>query len=195
MNKIIRADYGNAFYCAIAMEARKELKSDELYKPFYHQAGLVNLDDTGLGQRIIENYKDLGVYPGATIIGPDEMKLKDNGIFAAANYSGVKEIFVNPSSGWAEATRAMEAVIQASHTSWVQFIRDAKTLEFDNNGNCSGVKTIDGITIHADSIILSTGARTGKLLADSASERAILQVEGQVAAAVVVTGIVKLSQS
>lgn len=73
-NKIVRADYGSLFYCELALKAREAWKNYPLYKPFYHQSGLVNMDESDLGRRIIKNYKNLNENTGSEIVGPDEMK-------------------------------------------------------------------------------------------------------------------------
>jgi sarcosine oxidase/L-pipecolate oxidase len=194
-NKIIRADYGNAFYCQLALEARNAWKNDPLYKPFYHQSGMVVLDDTGLGRKIIKNYEDLKAHSEAVIIRPDELKARYDGLFADAEYKGVDDIFINPLSGWVEAASAVRAVIEAAVANGVKYIAgDVAKLVLDDNGYCTGVETKDGRTISAEKIILSTGAGTAKLLADSAPDRAELQSEDRITAAAVVTGVVKLNE-
>jgi sarcosine oxidase/L-pipecolate oxidase len=194
-NKIIRADYGNAFYCELALEAREAWKNDPLYKPFYHQSGMVLLGDTSVGREIIKNYQDLKAYSESVIIGPDEMKARYEGLFAEAEYKGVDEIFINPLSGWASAASAVRAVIEAAVANGVKYIEgDVAKLLLDNSGHCTGVETKDGITISAEKVILSTGAGTAKIMADSAPDRAELQSEDRITAAAVVTGVVKLNE-
>jgi sarcosine oxidase/L-pipecolate oxidase len=194
-NKIIRADYGTAFYCELALEAREAWKNDPLYKPFYHQSGMVVLDDTRLGRKIIKNYEDLKAHSECVLISPDEMKAQYEGLFADAAYEGVDEIFINPLSGWAEAASAVRAVIEAAVANGVKYIEgDVAKLLLDNNRHCTGVETKDGSTISAEMVILSTGAGTAKLLADSAPDRAVLQSEDRITAAAVVTGVVKLNE-
>jgi sarcosine oxidase/L-pipecolate oxidase len=194
-NKIIRADYGNAFYCELALESREAWKNDPLYKPFYHQSGMVVLGDTSLGRKIIKNYEDLKAHSECVLIGPDEMKARYEGLFADAEYEGVDKIFINPLSGWAEAASAVRAVIGAAVAHGVKYIEaDVAKLLFDNNGHCTGVETKDGDTISAEKVILSTGAGTAKLLADSAPDRAELQSGDRITAAAVVTGVVKLNE-
>ncbi|EPE25093.1 FAD/NAD(P)-binding protein [Glarea lozoyensis ATCC 20868] len=193
-NKIVRADYGNPFYCKLALEARKLWKTDPLYSSFYHESGMVNVDDTGLGRRILKNYEDLDEHPGASIINPDELKLKFDGLFTDTNYEGVDEIFYNPVSGWAEATAAVKAVVEASTVRGVKFVSaNVEQLYFNESGSCAGVKCADGRIMIADSTILSTGAGTAKLLARSASNHPELQSGDRVTAAAVVTGIIRLS--
>jgi sarcosine oxidase/L-pipecolate oxidase len=144
-NKIVRADYANQFYCALALEARKSWKLDPLYSPFYHESGMVIIDNTGLGKRILNNYEKLSEHPGASIITPDDMKVQHGGLFADADYRGVEEIFYNPVSGWAEATSAVRAVVEASLARGVEFVPgDVERLCFNDNGDCTGAKFTDG---------------------------------------------------
>jgi glycine/D-amino acid oxidase-like deaminating enzyme len=58
-NKVVRADYGHIFYMEKALEAMHFWRTDPLYKPFYYESGYVKIDDTDLGRRMIENYKQL----------------------------------------------------------------------------------------------------------------------------------------
>ncbi|RDL31477.1 uncharacterized protein BP5553_09686 [Venustampulla echinocandica] len=194
-NKIVRADYENLFYCGLALEAREAWKSDPLYTPFYHQSGLVNLDNTGLGRKIVRNYEDLKVYSEAAIISPEEMKGRYNGLFADTDYQDVEEIFINPLSGWAEATPAVGAVIEASVANGVKFVEgDVKNIICNENGDCTGVETEDGRALFADKIILSTGAGTAKLLAKSYPRCQNFQARDRITAAAVVTGVVRLNE-
>ncbi len=157
---------------------------------------MVVLDDNGLGKKIVENYKELDGRSEAVVVGTEQLKKSYEGIFEDADYRGVKEVFINPQSGWAEATAAVSAVIEAAVSSGVKCIPgDVAKLLFNENGGCTGVETKDGSTISASKIILSTGAGTAKILADSAPNRPNLQSEDRITAAAVITGVVKLSPS
>ncbi|PSS12238.1 hypothetical protein M430DRAFT_29959 [Amorphotheca resinae ATCC 22711] len=193
-NKIVRADYGSLFYCELALKAQEAWKNDPFYKPFYHQSGLVNIDESDLGRRIIKNYETLKAYSESVIIDSDEMKTRYDGLFADTDYRGVKDIFLNPLSGWAEATPAVRKMIERATANGVTYVEgDVETLVFKDNGDCTGVRSRDGKILFADKVILSTGAGTARLLADSAPERQDLQVEDRMVAAAVVTGIVRLN--
>ena len=194
-NKIVRADYGNQFYCSLALEAREAWKKEPLYKDLFHESGMVVLDDTGLGRKITRNYDDLNAYSEAVVISPEDLKRRYEGLFKGADLNGIDEVFVNPLSGCVEATKAVKAVIEAAVSNGVEYIEgDVATLTFDTNGDCAGVETKNGKTISADKIILSTGAGTQKLLADSAPNRPELQSEDRITAAAVITGVVMLNQ-
>lgn len=193
-NKIVRADYGNAFYCKLALEAREAWKNDPLYKPYYHQPGMIVLDDTGLARKIIDNYAALDSNSEAMLLTKGDMKKMYDGLFEDADYGGVDDIFLNPQSGWAEATLAVEKVIEVAVSKGLMCLQgDVTKLLFDNSGACIGVNLQGGNTLCTSKLILSTGAGTAKLLADSAPNRAELQSGGRITAAAVITGVVKLT--
>ena len=193
-NKVVRADYGDLFYMEKALEAIHLWRTDPLYKPFYHESGLINIDNTGLGRRMIENYKKLKTDISPEMLRVEEFKKLYNGFFENTNFEDVEEIFVNRKSGWAEATKALKALTDAAVSAGVKYIEgDVASLTFNETGGCTGVRMVDGGALSADKIILSTGAGTAKLLADSAPKRPELQVGNRMVAAAVVTGIVKIN--
>ncbi|TGO38579.1 hypothetical protein BHYA_0072g00420 [Botrytis hyacinthi] len=196
-NKIVRADYEDIFYCELALKAREMWKNNPLYKPYYHESGFVIVDDTGLGRRIIDNYENLGVSDHhARIVGPDEMKSLYGGLFQGTDWRGVKEVFINEGSGWAEATKAVREVTEMAMANGVKFVKgDVENLVFTVDGDCIGVMTKDGRTFRADKIILSTGAGTAKLLADSAPQMHHFLAEDRITAAAIVSGHVNLSET
>jgi len=194
-NKIVRADYGNPFYCKLAVEAREAWKSNALYKQYYHESGMVVLNDTESGRKIIKNHEDLKVDHSISMTGPAEMKSLYDGLFEDTDYHGVDQVFINHYSGWAEATPAVEAVIKAAVANGVRYIQgEIESLTFYDNGDCAGARTRDGKILRAERVVLSTGAGTAKLLAKSAPHRQDLQSEDRITAAAVVTGVVKLNE-
>lgn len=194
-NKIIRSDYDNPFYCKLALEAKEAWKSDPLYKPFYHETGMVVLEPSGLGGRIAKNYEDLNVDNSVRFCKPAELKHLYGGIFEDADYDGVEEAFINPSAGWVEAATALRAVTEAGIKNGVEYVQgDIERIIFDNEGACTGVRTQDGRILYADRVILSTGAGTARLLVRSAPQRRQVQSEDRITAAAVVTAVIKLNE-
>lgn len=194
INKIIRADYSDQFYCKLALEAQKSWREDPIFKPYYHQTGMVILDDTGLGRRIIENHRQLGVTCEAELFDPEELKRRFGGIYHDTDLRGVKEIFFNPLSGWAEATSALKNVIKVAVERGVRYVTaSVSRLIFDERGACIGVRATDGTVIYASKVILCTGAGTAKLLIDSASSQQELWVKDRLVAAGVCAAAVKLT--
>ncbi len=160
---------------------------------------MVVLDDTGLGKKIVENYRSLGVHDGEVMSVDEFLEGRfgakfEGSLFKKADWRGVEEVFVNVMSGWAEATKAVSKVAAAALEAGVECIDgDIVKLLFDENDGCVGARTSDGRDILAKKVILSTGAGTAKLLADSAPDRPSLQSHDRITAAAVVTGVVKLS--
>lgn len=195
-NKVVRADYGDLFYMEKALEAIHFWREDPIFRPFYHESGLINIDNTGLGRKMIENYEKLGVKVGAEMLSPETFKKGYADFFQNTDYTDVKEIFINRNSGWAEATKALAAYTDAAVEAGVRYTAaEVERLIFNSAGDCVGVQMVDGQAITADRVVLSTGAGTAKLLADSAPGRADLQVDGRIVAAAVVTAIINLDPS
>lgn len=52
LNKIIRADYPDPFYMAMALKAQEMWRHDPIYKPYYHQTGMLYVENHGMAQKI-----------------------------------------------------------------------------------------------------------------------------------------------
>lgn len=106
-------------------------------------------------------------------------------MFANADYCHVDEIYWNPLSGWAEAARAVEATTKAAVDAGVRYVAASVSALLLDHGDCMGARTDDGQTFHAEHIILSTGAETAKLLADSAFDKPEMLAGRRITAAAV----------
>ena len=195
INKIVRSDYGDIFYCRLGLQAQERWREDPLYKQWYHQSGLVKATDERFGdvKKIFNNYKELGVDVKAELLSPGEIKTKFEGLYADANFSNVDAILWNPSSGHAEATKALKATIEAAIDSGVQYIPAPIAKLRLEDGRCTGIQTEDGSVINASQTILSTGAYTAKLLADSMPLQPELQVGDRITACAVCEAAVNLT--
>lgn len=191
LNKIVRADYADILYMKIALEAVDKWRNDKLYAPWYHESGMLVADEVNMGRGSFENYKKLGVDTGAVFISREEAHAKFP-VFKDSNWTDVDEMFYNPRSGWAEADRAVRAVAHAAIEAGVRFMQATVTsLLFDEAGNCEGVTTETGDNVEGDFILLCSGARTARLLADSAPHRDDMQVKNRMTAAGATSCIVK----
>ncbi|KAJ4371522.1 hypothetical protein N0V83_004741 [Neocucurbitaria cava] len=113
-NKVIRADYGNLFCMEKALEALQLWRSDPLLRSYYHESRFFNINNTGLGRRIIENYKKRNAKVDAEMVSPDEFK----------------------DIGWAEATKALTAFVDAVVTAGVEYTAAGiGVLTFDEEGD------------------------------------------------------------
>lgn len=196
INKIVRSDYGDIFYCKLGLQTLERWREDPLYKQWYHQSGLAKATDERYGkvQKIFDNYKELGVDVKAELFSPREMKTRFQGLYADADFTDVDEILWNPSSGWAEAARALQATIEAAVENGVHYVSaPVAKLVLKDDGCCTGIRTEDGRTFSASSIILSTGAYTTELLADSAPTQPQLQVGDRITACAVCEAAISLS--
>ncbi|KAI3392165.1 hypothetical protein diail_6113 [Diaporthe ilicicola] len=171
-NKVVRADYADIAYMRLALEAKERWANDALWKPFYHESGAYWVSTTDFSQRVQENFQKLGVDSGLFSLPVDEARKAYGGIFEHGDYTDVKEVFINKLSGWAEAKEALRCTIEEAVRLGVRYVEaEISKLEFDDKGTTTGVVTADGEVHKADRVILSTGAYTAKLLADSAPNR------------------------
>jgi sarcosine oxidase / L-pipecolate oxidase len=192
-NKIIRADYEDPFYMKLALEALDCWNEDPLFAPFFRRTGVAWLmPDPDHPERVARNYKALGRQPDFEIVTADEMRARYDGVFEGTDMSGVNSIFLNRSSGVAQAKDALAALIDEAVRLGVRNVAlDVQRLINDSDGACVGIEGHNGEQIKADRVILCTGAYTPKLLADSVP----LQKESQlknVIACCSFTGILKL---
>ncbi|KAK1961149.1 FAD dependent oxidoreductase [Colletotrichum sublineola] len=189
-NKVIRADYVDIEYTRLTLEAKERWAEDPLWKPFYHESGVYWVSQSNFAEQMLANYRKLGVGSGLSSLSVEEAKREYAGIFADADFTGVDEVFVNRNSGWGEAKEALQRTIEEAVRLGVRYVEtEVARIEFDAAGAATGVQTTDGGTsIEAAHVILSTGAYTAKLLADSAPERAELHAGDRFVAAAVTEG-------
>ncbi|KAI1379904.1 FAD dependent oxidoreductase [Hypoxylon crocopeplum] len=195
-NKVVRADYRNPLYCRLALEAQDVWRQDPLWRRFYHESGIYWISRTGFAKEVIDNYTKLGrSTAGLYSLPVEEARRQYGGIFDEADYTGVENVLVNKTSGWADAKGALRAVTEKAIELGVKFVTaEVASLEFDDDGNCIGVRTSDGETHKAAHIILSSGAFTPKLLdgVAQATGKDAFRAGDRMIAAGVTTGLAQL---
>ena len=194
-NKVVRADYDDIVYCQMGIEAQDVFKSDPLWKPYFHETGIYWTCRSEYAQDVIENYKSLGRKADLSAVPVEEARKMYGGLFDNADYTGVKEVLINKTSGWGAAGDCLEAITREAVKLGVQYATaEVASLEFDSQGRCCGVKTARNGNYQASHIILCTGAFTAKLLELSAqsSNKPILQSGGRIVAGGITTGMVQL---
>jgi sarcosine oxidase/L-pipecolate oxidase len=113
----------------------------------------------------------MGIENDSHFLTVKEVRERWNGSFATANFDGLDKILFNPSVGFAEADKALGAIVQEAVDQGVEYVVGVVTkLNIGATGDCTGVTLQSGETLHADKILLATGARTAALLAYSAPE-------------------------
>ena len=195
INKIVRSDYGDMFYCKLGLKALERWRTDPLFEKWFHQSGLITATDDHVDQvdKIFYNYKELGIDVGAELYKPEELKAKFKGLYADADLTDVDNLLWNPSSGWAEAATALKYTLDEVTKNSVHYITADVAHLILKDGACTGVHTVDGRTFTANKIVLSTGAYTAKLLADSAPTQPELQVGNRITACGVCEAAVNLA--
>lgn len=227
--KVVRADYADPLYTRLALEAKAvwrghrchgnersvgeqvpdrlsseaaEGKTWDLYGRFYHETGLIWVDDDAdFGRTVLENYGALAAADGdggsrrekCGMVPVAELRERYDGLFARADFRGHREVFVNESSGWAEAGKALTAVITAAEAAGVRLVRaDVTVLLLDETGRCTGIQTAAGETLLAERVVLAAGAETAALLARSAPANPKVHAGHRLLAAGLITGMLRL---
>lgn len=194
-NKVVRADYDDIVYCQLALEAQDIFKSDPIWKPYFHETGIYWMCRSEYAQDVIDNYKKLGRNVDLAAVPINEARKMYGGLFEDADYTGVKEVLVNKTSGWAAAGDCLRAVTRKAMELGVKYVTaEITSLQFDDRRRCTGVKTATGDTLTASHVILCTGAFTPKLLELSAesSGRTDLRAGSRIVAGGITTGMTQL---
>ncbi|CAF9910167.1 MAG: hypothetical protein HETSPECPRED_009633 [Heterodermia speciosa] len=194
LNKIVRDYYTDKFYMRLANEAQQEWRNGDMWKSFYHETGLFVADDTGMGRRIIQNYRDLHMDHSSEMIPPEEVGKRWNEVYKGADLNGVEEIFWNAGCGWADAAGALQHTVETAVESGVAYKEgEMASLLLDDSKTCHGLRLKDETELRADQTLLCTGAHTAKLLADSAPQWKELQINERMIATGVVAAYVRLT--
>ncbi|KAI1387908.1 sarcosine oxidase [Hypoxylon trugodes] len=197
-NKIIRAEYEDPVYMALALEAREAwAEKDPVVEPFFHQTGVIWPVTQTRAKKLREGYDGLIGEGKAPLqeLSFEEAKTKFPVLGGCGlDGDGEAELCVfNPLAGWAEAAGALEAVVRDTLGKGVKYeVATAKRLIFDNEGVCTGVLAEDGRTFTAENVILSAGAYIPWLLAESAPEKPEVQAGDRMVAASALMGLFKV---
>lgn len=196
-NKVVRADYDDIVYCGLALEAQDIFNNDPLFKPYFHETGVFWMCRSDYAQDVINNYKKLGRKADIKAVSVDEARKLYGGLFEDADYSDVKEVLINKTSGWAAAGDCLIAVTRKAIELGVKYIAaDVVTVQVDSSGQCTGVKTAKGDVLSASKIILSSGAYTAKLLefSSAVTGRKDLRSGDRILAGGITTGMTTLDE-
>lgn len=173
VNKIVRDDYPDVLYMRMLQNAMPMWRTGDLYKNFYHQVGMLRADPSEFGRKSMAAYKALGIDSKSEFLPVSEVRRRWNGCFATSDFGDLDSVLYNPSVGFAQADKALGAVVQAAVDAGVDYVvGEMDKLVFGPGGStrCTGVVLKSGETLEADRTLLATGARTAPLLAQSAPE-------------------------
>ncbi|KHO01706.1 sarcosine oxidase [Metarhizium album ARSEF 1941] len=171
VSKIVRDDYPDKLYMQLLKKAMPLWRNHDLYKTWYHQVGMLRADPSDFGEQSIASYKEVGVENSSHFLTVKEVRQRWNGSFATANFDGLEKILFNPTVGFAEADKALGAVVQEAVDRGVKYVVGVVAkINIGAAGECTGVTLRSGDTLHADKTLLAAGARTAALLVQSAPE-------------------------
>ncbi|KGQ03341.1 L-pipecolate oxidase [Beauveria bassiana D1-5] len=197
-NKVVRADYDDIVYCQLALEAQDVFNSDPLWKPHFHETGIFWMARDDYADDVIRNYQTLGRKADLSRVSVGEARKMHGGVFQNADYSGVKNVLVNKTSGWVAAGDCLRSVTRAAIALGVEYVvAEVATLTLGQDGECTGAITKSGEILTASHTILCTGAYTPKLLDLSATETGVseLRAGNRIVAGGITTGMTTLNDS
>ena len=169
VNKIVRADYSIPFYMDLAHEAIEVWNTWDLIKGYYHRSGWIALGEKGsdLTERIRKNFRACGKEDVTADVKLDEVKNKWNGVLQDMSTEGIGSAYFNPGAGWAEADKAVAAILkECVDLGRVKYCQGeiAEILFASNAQGVKGVKLVSGKILEAKKVVLATGAWTSKIM-------------------------------
>ncbi|KAG0674299.1 hypothetical protein C6P40_003874 [Pichia californica] len=178
VNKIFQSTVESEFYSELALEALEMWKTDPVYKPAFHEVGIVYgacgenvipeinrrisfLEKKNVDFCKLDSTEDFIKYvkmPKTNIEeGIQGLNLKDK-------FKGWKGYFQKEKCGWTYAALALNNVAKKCEELGAKFlIGSAEEILFNGN-KCIGVRTYSGEIIKSDLTVICAGANSGKLL-------------------------------
>ena len=132
-SRIVRADYADPYYSALAKEAQEVWRSDTELRRCYHESGfriMADLDDRRYLEQAAAN------------------------VHAAVTVRGAIKEYTNPTGGWVDAEAAMRVLVsRMERCESIEFVKG------DVVGHSDGRTVLsDGRVLEADRTVLCTGA-------------------------------------
>ncbi|KAJ5658641.1 uncharacterized protein N7484_002290 [Penicillium longicatenatum] len=167
LNKIMGIALRNAPDLQLSLEALDMWRNDPLFKPFFHQVGMIDCSSSEEGIKSLERKYQALVDTG---IGLEKTNFLLNDAEIAARVppfteeqtKGWKGLFCGE-GGWLAAAKAINAIGHFLKNQGVNFgFGRAGTFKrplFAADGTtCTGVETVDGTKYHGDKVVLAAGA-------------------------------------
>ena len=146
------------------------------------------------GEESIRSYQKAGIRTDSEFLSIDEVRKRWPGAIATSNFGELYKVLYNSSVGYAEADKALEAVVQAAIEEGLKYVVDTVVkLTLSTEGNCTGIELQSSRTLEADKILLANGARMATLLFQSAPDNKLLHAGGRLKAVGAVSFKTKVS--
>ncbi|CAH0046685.1 unnamed protein product [Clonostachys solani] len=168
LNKVVRADYPDAIYGRLGLEAMKVWESKTSFlKNLYRKCGWIRSaspQDTAWLKAAYKTGRDLGFTQSKWMKG-EEIRSAWPEI---SGQLGDWENLWNPEAGWVPSAQALVSMTNAARKEGVEFTSgldgDVRKLLYDDSHKCVGALSRSGKAHFADTIIVSTGAFLPELL-------------------------------
>lgn len=178
VNKIFQSTVENEFYSDLAEEALEMWRSDPVYKPAFHEVGIIYgacgkdviseinrrmsfLEKKGVDFYELNTPEDYSKYVKMATANVED---KINGLNLQGRFSNWKGYFQKDKCGWTFAAMALRNAAKECIEKGARFlIGSAEELLFEND-KCTGVRTFTGEIITSEVVVICAGANSGRLL-------------------------------
>ncbi|KAJ5764510.1 hypothetical protein N7533_003191, partial [Penicillium manginii] len=168
LNKIMSIRLRNKVDLQLSLEALDMWRNDDLFKPFFHNVGMIDCSSSGDGianlRKKLQSLLDANVGLEKTNfwLGSEEEILQKLPQFTKEQVKGWKGLLCGD-GGWLAAAKAINAIGQHLKKHGVNFGFGRagsfkKPLFTDDEVTCIGVETVDGTKYFADKVVLAAGA-------------------------------------
>ncbi|KAJ5904399.1 hypothetical protein N7504_006782 [Penicillium tannophilum] len=173
LNKIMGIALRNAPDLQLSLEALDMWRNDPLFRPFFHQVGMIDCSSSEEGIQSLERKYQALIDTG---IGLEKTNFLLNGAEIAARVPPFTEEQTKEwkglycgEGGWLAAAKAINAIGEFLRSQGVNFgFGRAGTFKrplFAADGiTCTGVETVDGTKYHGDKVVLAAGAWSSTLV-------------------------------
>ena len=198
INKIVRADYDDAFYMELAHEALDawgDSGSGFVDAGVFRRVGWVFFDQKvgnvkrigKSGERIRENFRKSSRGDPTVSVSMEKLREKWGGVLGQADFGVYEPAYFNPEAGWVDVPAAMGMMFDRALKNGVEYeVEEVVELVLDDGkGKVKGVRCKSGKVFEAENVLLATGAWTSQLMAPLEEELGLpdeQRVESQVSA-------------
>lgn len=163
VNRIITSDYTSPLYAKMAQEALSFWSEDPDLEWYFHKVGRLVLDEE---EDYIRRNSQNAQHTGSTQDIDLEEVEKRWEVLHGTDMRAIKAAYLDTEAGWIESANATWQFLQTAVRRRVkQEVGDVAELIVDkSNKTVRGVRTTDGRTFLADTVVIATGAWTSALL-------------------------------
>ncbi|GME70568.1 unnamed protein product [Ambrosiozyma monospora] len=176
VNKIFQLKVESHFYSDLAAESFKKWTTDEVYKPAFHDTGIVYAGHSEEAiESVLQRYEELKAEGSKEIelleSSEDFAKIlkplggiEELSLDSSKRFKDWKGCFQKNTCGWTFASLALKRAAEECIKLGAKIVTDtAEELLFAEDGTCIGVRTFSGKAIKAKKTVIAAGANSIKL--------------------------------